>query len=389
MHNQNKIIYFHTVIMDGRLEIHIVSFTIPYPPNYGGVIDIFYKIKWLSNLGVKINLHCFRYDREQSEELEKYCKSVRYYYRPKKIKHLLSKLPFIVQTRSNKKLLRILQADQLPILLEGLHSTYFLKQLAVNQRRIVLRTHNIEHEYYTHLAKQERNLFKKLFFHSEAKKLLKFEKTLGPDITIAAISEQDCKYFKSLNPNTYFIEAFHPNNQIKTLTGLGKYILFHGNLSVIENVIAALFILNNICSKVNYPFKFVGKNPPLSLKKRIQKQSNAELIENPGNTEMEQLIQNAQINLLITFQDTGIKLKLINALYLGRHCIANSKMADNSGLSKLCHIHNTSNQIIENIKSLYLTPISEVDLTNRREILLKNVNNRHSAQKLINLLDKK
>ena len=35
--------------------VNIVSFNIPYPPNYGGVIDVFFKIKALSKAG-KINL---------------------------------------------------------------------------------------------------------------------------------------------------------------------------------------------------------------------------------------------------------------------------------------------------------------------------------------------
>ncbi|MCX6283192.1 MAG: mannosyltransferase, partial [Bacteroidetes bacterium] len=40
-------------------HLHIVSFDIPYPPDYGGVIDVYYKIKTLSEAGVKIHLHCF------------------------------------------------------------------------------------------------------------------------------------------------------------------------------------------------------------------------------------------------------------------------------------------------------------------------------------------
>ena len=61
--------------MTQNKEIHIVAFTIPYPANYGGVIDVFYKIKALYKLGVKINLHCFKYDRTDSIELNKYCKT--------------------------------------------------------------------------------------------------------------------------------------------------------------------------------------------------------------------------------------------------------------------------------------------------------------------------
>ena len=92
-------------------EIHIVSFNIPYPPNYGGVIDVFYKIKALYELGIKINLHCFKYDRQESSELEKHCKSVNYYDRPKTIKHFFSNLPFIVKTRNNKALFSNLIQD--------------------------------------------------------------------------------------------------------------------------------------------------------------------------------------------------------------------------------------------------------------------------------------
>ena len=33
-------------------HLHIISFDIPWPPNYGGVIDVFYKIKTLSEAGV-------------------------------------------------------------------------------------------------------------------------------------------------------------------------------------------------------------------------------------------------------------------------------------------------------------------------------------------------
>ena len=38
--------------------INIVSFNIPWPANYGGVIDVYYKMQALHKCGVKIILHC-------------------------------------------------------------------------------------------------------------------------------------------------------------------------------------------------------------------------------------------------------------------------------------------------------------------------------------------
>ena len=53
--------------------LNIVSLNVPYPPNYGGVIDIYYKIKALKAVGVKIILHCFLYNRPEAKELEELC----------------------------------------------------------------------------------------------------------------------------------------------------------------------------------------------------------------------------------------------------------------------------------------------------------------------------
>ena len=39
--------------------LHVVALNIPWPANYGGVIDIYYKVKALHECGVKIILHCF------------------------------------------------------------------------------------------------------------------------------------------------------------------------------------------------------------------------------------------------------------------------------------------------------------------------------------------
>ena len=55
-------------------SIQIVAFAVPWPPNYGGAIDIFYKIKALHEQGVKTHLHAFAYDGHvPSDELESYC----------------------------------------------------------------------------------------------------------------------------------------------------------------------------------------------------------------------------------------------------------------------------------------------------------------------------
>ncbi|HQO50135.1 MAG TPA: glycosyltransferase family 1 protein, partial [Bacteroidales bacterium] len=103
-------------------HLHIVSFDVPWPANYGGVIDVFYKLRALALKGIKIHLHAFEYGREQAAELEKYCVSVNYYKRDLSKKNLFTNLPYIVSSRNSSELTENLLNDNYPILLEGLHS---------------------------------------------------------------------------------------------------------------------------------------------------------------------------------------------------------------------------------------------------------------------------
>ena len=50
--------------------IHIVSFDVPFPPEYGGVIDVYFKAKALSEKGLKVLLHCFQYGRSRIIKFE-------------------------------------------------------------------------------------------------------------------------------------------------------------------------------------------------------------------------------------------------------------------------------------------------------------------------------
>ena len=145
-------------------QLHIISFDVPFPANYGGVIDVFNKIRHLHRLGIEITLHCFTYGRKENKELINFCKEVYYYPRSTSILKILSREPFIVTTRNHPDLLQRLLADHHPILFEGLHTTHLLSHPLLKDRVKVVRAHNIEHEYYRYLYKAEKSFLKKMFF---------------------------------------------------------------------------------------------------------------------------------------------------------------------------------------------------------------------------------
>jgi len=369
-----------------KAGLNIIAFDIPYPADYGGVIDIFYKIKCLHEQNVELHLHCFKYGREESKELEKYCKTVTYYERKLKVINLVSKKPFIIETRNNKNLLENLLRNNFPILFEGLHSTHLISHKKLEFRKKVVRAHNIEHEYYYNLAKQERNLIKKLYLKLEAIKLYFYEQILLKSNLILSISEKDNEYFSSKYKKSILIPAFHEHSTLKSNFGKGNYILYHGNLSVKENEEAVFFLIDKVFSKIDFPVKIAGKNPSTRLEKKIKNVKNIELQKNVSHEKMSDLIANSQISVLFTFQTTGLKLKLLNSLYEGRFCIANDKMLFGTNLDKICIIANLPESIILEINKYFRQEFSVNNWQERQIILEKEYSNEQNAKKIISAI---
>ncbi|HMX41363.1 MAG TPA: hypothetical protein PKD78_13590, partial [Saprospiraceae bacterium] len=120
--------------------LHLVSFDIPYPANYGGVIVIFNTIKALHAEGVKVILHCFQYgERTPQEELAKYCHEVYYYKRSRSIWYQAGLMPFIMRTRESSTLLKRLKKDNYPILFDGMHTCAFIWHSRLRRRQKIVR----------------------------------------------------------------------------------------------------------------------------------------------------------------------------------------------------------------------------------------------------------
>jgi len=366
--------------------LQMVAFNIPYPPDYGGVIDIYYKIKALAESGVSVYLHCFEYNRPQTIELEKYCAKVFYYPRKSGVRHQLSTKPYIVITRNNNQLLNNLSSKNYPILFEGLHTCLNLDNPVLKNHIKLVRTHNIEHEYYRNLCKAEPNIFRKMFFRVETSKLKSYEKVLKNASHLLSISPNDNLYFDRKYGNSHFIPAFHPFNEIKSKEGRGEYILFHGNLSVAENLQAVEYLIKNVFSKIRQKVIIAGKNPPANLSHKILQHSNIQLIANPENEQMEALIQNSHICLIPTFQDTGLKLKLLASLFCGRFCIANAPMIHKTGLEHLCHQADTPKEMIDCINELFDQDFTSDEIEKRKLILEDTFSNHRNALNIIKLL---
>jgi len=350
-------------------KLHIVSFDVPYPANYGGVIDIFYKLKALKQLGIDIVLHTYEYGKGQQPELEKYCSTIFYYQRNSFVRSYLSTDPFIVKSRASKELIDNLNSDESPILFEGLHTTLPIVTKRLKQQKTYIRAHNIEHRFYKGLAKSESNIFKRNFFRQEAEKLKRYEKVLEEVDGVFSISPYEQQYFiKKYGDKCIYVPAFHNTKIYTKHKSNSKKILYHGNVLVSENVKAALFLIDTYKDSP-YNLIIASSYTNKEVRKEIEKYSNIEFKHLSNQEELYTLFEEAHINALPTFQKTGIKLKLLNTLYQGKFIIANDFMVEDTGLESLCERANTKEEFLEKTKDLLQQDFVEEIIKERMKIL--------------------
>jgi len=361
---------------------------VPYPLDYGGVFDLFCKLKALKEAGVRIILHCFEYGRGRQPELNKYCEEVYYYHRNEGHKGVSHKIPYIVCSRSNEDLMNNLLKDNYPILLEGVHCTYPVYCDRFAGRKIVLRLHNVEHAYYQQLCRNTGSLFKKAYYYMESRLLKRYERQLANKVPIAAVADKDADCYRQQfhAKQVSHIPVFIPWQEIKSQEGMGTYCLYQGNLSVPENEKAALWLLEEVFNDLPVPFVVAGKNPTPKLARAVESHAHACLLANPADDEMRDLLAKAQINVLPSFNETGIKLKLINSLFNGRHCVVNDAAVEQTGLEPACHIGTNAEAFRQIIIQLYHQPFTGEEIKLRERLLGGLYNNQLNAKKLIELI---
>lgn len=305
------------------MKIHIVCSQEPSHNASGYAIDAFYRLKAMQEMGFDTQVHrCFK-NREDNRLLEELCR------------------------------------DDAPILFEGLHTCYYLSHPRLSGRRKIVRMHNIEHDYYRQLAKQAGWNWRTAYYLIESRRLRRFEKVLRHADLICAITKADQQSLMRRYPGQeiihlpVFFDATMPEKTVDT----EPFVLYHGNLSVEENLRVVQYIVRDIaprCPKVL--FVVAGRNPNFPEEHLPH---NVQVIPNPSDEYLDHLLQTARIHLMLTFQSTGIKLKLLNALVRGNgHIIANRPMLYGHSMGRFCIRADETAQIVEHINTLIDMPLS-------------------------------
>lgn len=362
-----------------------MSFDVPWPVDYGGVVDVFCTIKALHAAGVHIHLHCFEYGRNPQPELENYCTEVKYYPRQCGHKGFSHKLPYIVASRANPDLAANLLKDDHPVLLEAVHCTYLLHDERFAGRKIILRLANVEYQYYRQLYESSMAPFRKLYYLHESKLLKTYEASIAQKVMILTVSEKDAQTYREEfgAKNIAHLPVFLPFAAISSKEGMGCFCLYQGNLSVDENERAALWLMKEVFNELPVNFIVAGKDPSKKLVRVAERYPRTCVVANPSDPEMQDMIEKAQVNILPSFNCTGVKLKLINALFNGRHCVVNDAAVQDSSLAPACHIGASADAFRSIVAQLYHSPFTQEEIILRQRLLENTFNNQQNARRLM------
>lgn len=367
-------------------HLHIIAYTVPYPVNQGGIYDVFYKLKALQATGVYIHLHCFDYGRGEQPVLNEFCASVHYYQRFTGHKGVSASLPYIVASRKNEDLLQNLLHDNHPIMMEGVHCTYLLSDERFQNRDCFVRLHNVEYKYYNDLCKQASSAFRKLYYKRESIMLKAYERKIASKAIFWGMTDADNDVYRNEFGANHIdhLPLYIPDHwTVEGKHGYGSFCLYHGDLSVDANEKAATWLLEKVFSNTDIPFVIAGHNPSEKLYELAHSMGHTCLVADPSEKEMQDMIAKAQINILPSYTNTGIKIKLVNAIFNGRHCLVNDATIKHSGLESTCHIANNAIDFIGKIETLFSQPFTIEESEKRRILTSELFSNERNAKKQV------
>lgn len=363
-------------------SLHIISFDNPFPPNYGGVIDVFYKIKALHSIGVEVHLHCFVDEIPADYSvLKEYTASVFFYLRKNKFWSYFQSKPFSVHSRFSNELIHRLHQDNFPILFEGLQTTSMLNNFNNKSRKLFLRLHNNEEKYYSGISKSEKNIFKKSIYWLESKKYKHFQKSVFNQFEkVFTLSKSENKTVNLSSNNSIYVPVFHGNNKVNQFSDKGKFALYHGDLRISDNKRALDFLISIFKELPNFKFVIASNSGRKKVAKQIKDVSTISFVEAKDHVILKELFEQTHLHVLYSFQQSGTKLKVINSLFNGRFCLINSNIVDDEQIQNLCYLAETKGEFKSKIVELMQ---QKFDQTETRSKVLNEILNDVENAKII------
>lgn len=309
----------------------------PWPPKEGGSIAMNAVTQSLLMEGhivkvIAMNTHKYTVRLEDIPEDYKYqtgiaLGEVDLRIRPlKAFWHLFSKHSYIVRRFESKDFRNVLRNTLVArrfdvIQLETLYLTPYIKDIReLSDAKIVLRSHNIEHQIWQRYAENTNNPLKKVYLKLLAGELKNYEVKHSNDYDgIIPITDVDRAFFEQHTTDAkimtlpFALKAINVKNHTATKT---KNSLFHiGSMDWLPNQEGIIWFLDKVWPEIyqNFPdltFSLAGRNMP----EWIQKRNDPGLAIDGEVENAYKYMQSKNMMIVPLFSGSGIRIKILEGM---------------------------------------------------------------------------
>ncbi|ADY53918.1 glycosyl transferase group 1 [Pseudopedobacter saltans DSM 12145] len=333
------------------MRVLLLSNRIPFPPHGGYAIVVYNTIQELLSLGCEVTLFSLNtakhyvFSSSIQDELIKKIKFYKYGVDDKvKVKDAFfnlftSKSYNIIRFYSEGcagMLAKILRENDFDIVqFEGLQVTPYLETVRNNSNaKVVYRSHNIEFKIWKRLALKEGMTPKKLYLNLLSKRLREYETNIINKFdALFAISHLDEHFFKSIGC-TSVLTSFPVALNLSQYAGIHKLtphksIGYIGSMDWRPNVEGLSWFLEQVWPQIQkltsgIKFHLAGKNMPARFTHRDFQNY---VMEGEVDDALE-FISKQHVFVVPLFSGSGMRVKIIEAMALGKCVIATSIAAE-------------------------------------------------------------
>lgn len=364
------------------MKILVVSGFFPYPPVFGGAIDVWERIKGLNALGCTVDLMVtdkLNPEQHQLELLKGYIRHFFFVRRKNHISQMFGNLPLQLLSRKNLSEVEVHQSYDL-IILESEFCWPVILNKSITYKKVVVRVHNIESHYFKMLGKSSASLKEKIYYKIEAAKIRKLSSIVFSKADrLWFISKDD---LKSVNlPHKSIFMPFPINEEfVEPDIKAGNNVVFMGSLFMQNNLFGLDWYLKNVHPKLietiaDYHFYIIGslKEKDDAILTKYGKLPHVSLVINTPC--LKTFYHRAQVFINPMLHGSGVKVKSVNALVNGVPLVSTGIGVEGIGLTDEMYFHAENVQTFkEQILNVLENRTVAIEKTRKAQEYLKEIN---------------
>ena len=368
-----------------KMKILVVSGFFPYPPVFGGAIDVWERIKGLNVLGCTVDLVVTDKVNPTQQQLQILKQHIRHFFfvrRKNHISQMFGNLPLQLLSRKNLSVVEINQDYDL-VILESEFCWPVTLNKSITYKNIAVRVHNVESHYFKMLGKSSDSFKEKIYYKIEAAKIRK--------LSALVFSKADRLWFISKNdldsvnlPGKSRFMPFPINETfVKPDIKEGNNVVFMGSLFMQNNLFGLDWYLKNVHPYLteavkNYHFYIIGslKEEDAGILAKYGGLPHVSLVINTPC--LKSFYSKASVFVNPMLHGSGVKVKSVNALVNGVPLVSTAVGAEGIGLTHDMYFHAEDT---ETFRQQVLNVLENV------ETALKKTRNAQEYLKEINYLD--